>query len=185
MTDLADRLYERVLILRCQAGDEAAFAELVGRYGPRLRYYLRKMLGAAHAAEDAGQDVWLAVFRGLPRLADPAAFPAWLFRVARNRAYGELRRRRPAPRPLDEAGQGPGAAEDRDDFPAEASALIHAGLDRLAPEHREVLVLRFLEAMTYDEIAAVVGVPPGTVRSRIHYAKRALRRVLGEARVHE
>src|SRR5205085_12653515 len=83
MTDAADRLYERLLVLRCQAGDEAAFAELVGRYGPRLAYYLRKMLGPD--ADDALQEVWLDVVRGVGRLADPGAFPAWLYRVARVR----------------------------------------------------------------------------------------------------
>src|SRR5436305_674956 len=83
MTDAADRLYERLLVLRCQAGDDAAFAELVGRYGPRLAYYLRKMLGPD--ADDALQEVWLDVVRGVGRLADPGAFPAWLYPVARAR----------------------------------------------------------------------------------------------------
>jgi len=78
MNDRADQLFERVLVLRCQTGDEAAFAELVARYSPRLRYYLRKMLDDSTVAEDALQDVWLDVFRGIARLADPAALPAWL-----------------------------------------------------------------------------------------------------------
>src|SRR5437764_12711173 len=98
MTD-ADGLYERVLVLRCQAGDEAAFADLVGRYHPRLRYYLRKMLPDPQAVEDAVQDVWLAVFRALPRLADLGAFRPWLYRMARDRVAREFRRR-PPPRPL-------------------------------------------------------------------------------------
>jgi RNA polymerase sigma-70 factor, ECF subfamily len=61
MTDASDRLYERVVVLRCQAGDDAAFEELVGRYSQRLRYYLRKMLREADRAEDVLQDVWLQV----------------------------------------------------------------------------------------------------------------------------
>src|SRR6516165_2351189 len=95
MTDAADRLYEQVLVLRCQARDEAAFEEIVGRYTPRLRYYLRRMLGSVPAAEDALQEVWLDSFRGLPRLIEPGAFSAWLYRLARDRAFRELRRRRP------------------------------------------------------------------------------------------
>ena len=83
MSDPADRIYERLLVLRCQAGDGTAFGELVERYGPRLRYFLRKMLRDAGAAEDALQEVWLDVYRAMPRLADPGAFPAWLYRVAR------------------------------------------------------------------------------------------------------
>lgn len=175
MTDDADRLYERVLVLRCQAGDGAAFAELVGRYQPRLRYFLRKLLRDGPAADDALQDVWLAVFRAAPRLADPGAFRGWVYRIARDRAVRERRGRRP-PEPL--ADLDPADDRDPDPFTADDAARVHAALDELAPEHREVLVLRYVEGMTYEEIAPVVGSPVGTVRSRIHYAKRALRAVL-------
>src|SRR4051794_1639085 len=118
MTDAADRLYERILVVRAQAGDEAAFAELVGRYSLRLRYFLRKMLGHAQAAEDVLQEVWFDVFRSLPRLVDAAAFPAWLYRIARNRACGELRKANRAQRPLvdgDLTAEGDGG----EDFSAE------------------------------------------------------------------
>jgi RNA polymerase sigma-70 factor (ECF subfamily) len=176
MTDAADRLYERVLVLRCQARDEAAFEEIVGRYTPRLRYYLRRMLGGVQAAEDALQEVWLDAFRGLPGLVEPGAFPAWIYRLARDRAFREVRRRRswlPLEKldPIDEAA---GA----DEFSTEDAAQIHQALEALLPEHREVLVLRFLESMTYEQIAGIVGCPLGTVRSRLHHAKRALRRII-------
>jgi RNA polymerase sigma-70 factor, ECF subfamily len=176
MTEPADRLYERVLVLRCQAGDEAALAELVGRYDARLRYYLRKLLGDAHAAEDLLQEVWLDVWRGVPRLAEAGAFTAWVYRIARDRAYRVLRRRRAPPQPLAELDP----ADDADDngFTAEDAAQIHAALGQLAPEHRDVLVLRFLEGMSYEDVARVLGCSPGTVASRLHYAKRALRRAL-------
>jgi RNA polymerase sigma-70 factor (ECF subfamily) len=184
MTDIAERLYERVLVLRCQAGDAAAFAELVERYHARLRYYLRKMLREAHAAEDVLQDVWFDVYRSLPRLADPGAFAAWLYRIARDRAFRALRRRRQLSYPLKEADMVD-EGEGDNDFSAEDAARIHAALDELAPEHREVLVLRFLEEMSYDDIARVTGCPLGTVRSRLHYAKRALRRALERMGTHE
>lgn len=180
MTDPAERLYERLLVVRCQAGDEAAFAELVERYAPRLRYFLRKLLGDGHAAEDALQDVWLDVVRAIPRLADAGAFAAWAYRIARDRAFRRLRRRRgrPADAPLDgEALADESAGEEA--FAAERAEAIHAALDGLSPEHREVLVLRFLEGMSYDDIARASGCPLGTVRSRLHHAKRALRRALG------
>jgi RNA polymerase sigma-70 factor (ECF subfamily) len=176
--DPAERLYERVQVLRAQAGDAEAFAELVGRHHARLRYYLAKLLAKPQAAEDVLQDVWLDVWRGLPRLADAGAFPAWLYRVARDRALRTFRRR-PPPRPLDPAELPDGPGDDGgEEFTAEDVARVHAALDALADESREVLVLRFLEEMTYDEIARVVGVPVGTVRSRLHHAKRALRREL-------
>jgi len=93
MGQTPDQLYERMLVVRCQAGDAGAFEELVGRYQPRLSYFLRKLMDEWDGAEDLLQDVWLDVFRSVPRLTDPAAFAAWVYRIARDRAYRELRRR--------------------------------------------------------------------------------------------
>jgi RNA polymerase sigma-70 factor (ECF subfamily) len=183
MTDTADRLYERVLVLRCQAGDEAAFTELVGRYQPRLRYYLRKLLCDGQGAEDALQDVWLDVFRAVSRLADAGAFRAWLYRIARDRAWRELRKRRPPYQPLEEADSIDGRAEAH--FTAEDVERIHTALNELTAEHREVLVLRYIEDMAYEEIARVVGCQVGTVRSRLHYARHAVRGVLERMKVHD
>jgi RNA polymerase sigma-70 factor (ECF subfamily) len=184
MTDTTDRLYERVLVLRCQAGDEAAFTELVERYQPRLRYYLRKMLRDLQDAEDALQDVWFAAFRGLLRLADAGALRAWLYRIARDQALRQLRKRRPPYQLLEEVDPIDERTEEAH-FTAEDVERIHAALDELADEHREVLVLRYVEAMTYEEIARVIGCQVGTVRSRLHYAKRALRGVLERMNLHD
>jgi RNA polymerase sigma-70 factor (ECF subfamily) len=173
MTDPADRLYERVQVLRAQAGDAAAFADLVGRYHARLRYYVGKIIAKPHAADDVLQDVWLDVWRGLPRLREAAAFPAWVYRVARDRAVRTYRQQ-PQARPL-ELTDVAFEPDDGDEFTADDVARVHAALDALAPEFREVLVLRFLEEMAYADIAAVVDCPVGTVRSRLHHAKLALR----------
>jgi RNA polymerase sigma-70 factor (ECF subfamily) len=127
--------------------------------------------------EDLLQDVWLAVFRGLPKLADPQAFRAWVYRIARDRAFGLLRKVKHQAQPLGEIDVSDESA-DAGEFSPEDAARIHAALDALPPEQREVLVLRFLEDMSYDEIARVTSQPLGTVRSRIHYGKRALRRAL-------
>jgi RNA polymerase sigma-70 factor (ECF subfamily) len=176
MSDIAERVYRSVLVVRCQAGDRAAFEELVELYHSRLHYFLASMVGDEHAADDLLQEVWFDVYRGVARLADPGAFPAWLYRIARRRALAVLRKKRQPLSSLegmDLAGEG----ED-DDFSAEDAERVHAALRRLAPEHREVLLLRFFEGMAYEDIARVTGCQLGTVRSRIHYAKRALRRVM-------
>jgi RNA polymerase sigma-70 factor, ECF subfamily len=184
MTDIAERVYRSVLVVRCQAGDRAAFEELVGLYQPGLRYFLTKMVGDEHAADDLLQEVWFDVYRGVARLADPGAFSAWLYRIARHRALGELRKRRQPPSSL--AGIDLVAEEGvDDDFSAEDAERVYAALGQLAPEHREVLLLRFIEEMAYEDIARVTGSQLGTVRSRIHYAKRALRRVMEGAPQHE
>jgi RNA polymerase sigma-70 factor (ECF subfamily) len=184
MSETTDRLYERVLVLRCQGGDEAAFAEIVDRYTPRLRYYLHKMLREGSEAEDALQDVWLAVFRGIARLVDADAFRAWLYRIARDRAVRELRRHRLPSQPL-AALEPVDERTEEASFAADEIQRIHAGLDEMGAEQREVLVLRYIEAMSYEEIARVVGCPLGTVRSRLYHAKRALREVLERNKSHD
>ena len=177
MSDAAARFHERVLVVRCQAGDESAFTELVEHYHARLHAYLRTLLGSADRVNDALQEVWFDVFRSVPQLADPSAFSAWVYRIAHNRAMRELRKRRPHDVPL----EGHELVEETDENLniSEINAVrLHAALNQLAPEHCEVLLLRFMDDMTYEDIALVTGCPVGTVRSRIHYAKCALRRAL-------
>jgi RNA polymerase sigma-70 factor (ECF subfamily) len=177
MTQATERLYEQVLVLRFQAGDEAAFVELVQRYHERLRYYVRRLAIDESRIDDVLQEVWLIVFRRMATLRTPRALPAWLYRITRNAALAEHRRDRPLAE-FESDPAAPAAADTEPDFTPQDAARIRAGLDRLAPPHREVLVLRFFEGLSYEDIADVVGSPLGTVRSRIYHAKRALRRAL-------
>jgi RNA polymerase sigma-70 factor (ECF subfamily) len=118
-------------------------------------------------------------------LLDPGAFNTWLYRIARNRACVVLRRRQPSSLPMEDAEQVTDPSAEELSFSPEDGQRIHAALDEIALEHREVLVLRFLEDMTYEDIAAVTGCQIGTVKSRLYYAKRALRRILERAMIHE
>ena len=184
MTDSPHQLRERLLVSRCQAGDERAFEEIVSTYGPRLQYYLLKQLGSPEAADDVLQDVWLDVYRGVVRLRRPGAFRAWIYRIARDRAFRVLLTARAPLQLADEADLATAEVEDNS-FSAEDVARVHAALDRLSPLHRDVLLLRFIEDLPYDEIAQVTGCPPGTVKSRIHHAKRLLRREMEGRNDHE
>jgi RNA polymerase sigma-70 factor (ECF subfamily) len=177
--DPADRLYESVLVLRCQTGDERAFVEIVGRYHCRLRSFLRQMLRDEHAAEDVLQDVWLDVFRKIHTLRDAGAFVGWLFQVARGRAYGVLRKRGGIRTvPLEPEQEHDFAAEPEPKGEPDEAAVVNASFEVLPHEQREVILLRFMEGMSYEQIATAVGCEVGTVRSRLHYGKRALRREL-------
>jgi RNA polymerase sigma-70 factor, ECF subfamily len=173
MADLTDRLYERLLVLRCQTGEAAAFSEIIERYGPRLRYYLGQMVERCDEVDDVLQEVWLAVFRKVATLAEPAAFRAWLYRIAHDKASLSLRRR---PREIRLEASNFFDGEERDEFSAEDAEQIHAALAKLDGLHREVLILRFVEEMNYEQLARVTDCPVGTIRSRLHYAKCALRR---------
>jgi RNA polymerase sigma-70 factor (ECF subfamily) len=181
--DAAAGQYEQLLILRCQAGDEAALGELIARYSPGLRFFLRKMLGRADGADDLLQDLWIDVYRKINRLDRPAAFSAWLYRIARDHAY-RLLRRRPAPPSIDQEIAAP-VADELETFTPEDAQQVREALDELPLEQREVLVLRFVEQMSYEQIAQVIARPVGTVRSRIHYAKLALRAKLETNFIHK
>jgi len=174
-----DRLLEEVLIVRFQMGDETAFEKLVERYQGRLRYFIRRLLGEADKAEDVLQNVWLTVLRELSNLRTPEAFSVWVYRIARNKALNELRSKKRYVA-LREDAPIPNVSEEQEQFSADDAARMHAALEKIGPEHREVLTLRFLEQMSYQEIAAVIGCNIGTVRSRLYYGKRALRREMEE-----
>jgi len=183
MNDPVERLVERVLVLRCQTGDAAAFEELVGRYAPRVRNFLGQLLGDAHVAEDVLQEVWLDVFRGFEKLQELDAFRPWLYRIARDRAYRLLRRRGFRTRPIEEV-EVPGPPAE-DDAHSDQRDLLSSSLELLPLEQREVVLLRYHEKMPYEQIADAIGCGIGTVRSRLHYAKRALRRQIERRMDHD
>lgn len=169
------------LALRLRLGEPGAFAELVGVMERSLLYFARSIVRDDQAALDVLQAVWVTAFRGVRRLDSPAALRPWLYRVARGHAVDYVRRaaaRDSAERSLAaeaEAAESPGE-EPR--FDADDAAAVHRALATLADRHREVLVLHFLEDMPVEQVAAVVGCPPGTVKSRIYHAKRALKEAL-------
>jgi len=176
------QLYEQTLVLRSQIGDELAFEELLKLYGPNLLLFTRKMMQTSpHLAEDAVQEIWLAIYKGLPGLRDASKFRAWAFRIARDRIYREYRRRKLALDLVEESHleELPNAGGVNAILDVEE---LHRGLEAISPHHREVLVLCFFEEMSYEEIAGVTDSTLGTVRSRIHYAKRALRNALERKR---
>jgi RNA polymerase sigma-70 factor (ECF subfamily) len=175
MAHWAAAVHESVLVLRCQAGDPAAFEQIIERYDRRLRYFMRQMLGSSHAVDDAMQDVWLDAWSRIGRLKDPEALAGWLYRMARDRAYRQWRNRRPV-QSLGAYEVAVAAGHEEPSFTAEEAAQIHVAIDHLALEHREVLLLRFMDGMSYETMSQVIGCHVGTVRSRLHYAKRALRR---------
>jgi len=170
----SDRLIEQVIILRCQTGDKDAFAELIKRYQAPLRYFISHLSSNNEVTEDIFQDTWLTVIRRICSLKKTEAFPTWLYRIARNKVYQQLRRKKQV-RELNENIAVPNDTED-DVFSPEDAAKIHRCLKKLRPEHKEVLMLRFLEQMSYHEIAQVINCGLGTVKSRIYYAKLALKK---------
>jgi RNA polymerase sigma-70 factor (ECF subfamily) len=166
-----------ILIGRAQHGDEEAFASLAVAVGDRLHAVAHRILRDTDLAEDATQQALLAIWRDLPKLRDPARFDAWSYRLLVRACYAEASRtRRWSPNvrllPVDEptSGDGLSSVVDRDQ--------LERGFRRLSIDHRAVVVLHHYLELPLLEIAEVLGVPAGTVRSRLHHAMRGLRAAL-------
>jgi RNA polymerase sigma-70 factor, ECF subfamily len=175
----ADRqlLESALLVVRYQRGDRGAFEGIVRLWETSLFYYLRRLAPSEADAWELLQETWLKLFRSLGSLRDPQAFPAFLYKTARNTALSRLRKRGFA-----DVENYPDEVHDEsagDDISAFDNAdEVHRALDQLPLLQREALTLYFLEDLSLDEMAATLDVPVGTVKSRLHYAKLAMRMIL-------
>lgn len=167
-----------LLALRCRRGDARAFEELVREWEGRLFYYVRRLVATEEDAWDVLQQTWIRVYRGVGSLQQPERLPVWLYQVARCAAISHRRGRRLADAHEEQFDDPPDPAGDDDLDLLDRCEQVHVGLGRLSPPHREVLTLFFLEDLSLEQIAEVLEIPPGTAKSRLHYARRALREVL-------
>jgi RNA polymerase sigma-70 factor (ECF subfamily) len=185
LPDDTDRLHERVLVLRAQLSERAAFHELVELYQERLAYYVQRLVRDWHQSRDLLQQVWLDVFRKLPKLQSPEAFRVWLYRIAHDRVVTFVRRQRVEADARERLTMDAAETEHWNDLDLlENAELVHVALDRLSVTHREVMTLRFLEELDVRQIARVMQCSEGTAKSRLHYAKNAMRRIIEEERRH-
>jgi RNA polymerase sigma-70 factor (ECF subfamily) len=157
------------LLRRARSGDEAAWHEMVDRYGAYLYRLAFSLLGNGADAEDALQETFAGALRHLRDFEERSSVKTWLSRIlVRQAARSHRSRGRHGWVPLD---QGSEAVENRSDTRMD----VLAGLDSLSPDHREVIVLRELQGMSYEEIADILAVPRGTVESRLFRARQILR----------
>lgn len=162
-----------LLAVRCQLGEPAAFERLVERFHEPLWRYVRGATGDPEVAEEVLQEGWLRVLRGIGRLRDPARLTPWIFSIVRRSFVDRLRERYAAAgvEPLDEEPAAPAdEALSREDF-----ERLHAALEVLPAPDRETTSLFYLHELDLREVAEVLGVPEGTVKSRLHRARRLLR----------
>ena len=175
------------LITECLNGRTEAFGELVTRYQDRLFGTLVTMLGSVEDARDVAQDAFVQAYQKLESFRGQSAFYSWLFRIALNSSVDHHRRQRRPTVSIDAAREQTGS-EPTDLHPdnspsfsierTERQTLVQLALSKLSPEYRQVLVLKEMEDMKYEEIAAMVKIPVGTVRSRIHRGRAELKEIL-------
>lgn len=188
---------ERLLLRRLRERDERAFRELVEEYQDRVFNLLYRMIGGREEAEDLAQEVFVTVFKSIEQFRGDSKLSTWLYRVAvnhcKNRIKYLVRRHDRQTGSLDDAaeresvalGQNPiGAARierpDRAVEGAQLDLLVQHAIADLDEDHRVVVVLRDIEELSYEEIGAITGLPEGTVKSRLHRARLALKQKLAK-----
>lgn len=174
------------LLRRCREGDQAAWRDLVNAHGRRVFNLAYRFMGRADEAEDVTQEIFVKVYRSLDRFRpSDGSFPAWLMTVARHHAIDRYRRRRDVEVGGDSAAleavastdQGPLQRLERE----ERKQLVHRGLRALPSSLREPLLLCDLEGLSHEEAAASLGIPVGTVKSRLNRGRLELARRLMSA----
>jgi RNA polymerase sigma-70 factor (ECF subfamily) len=180
---IVDRTDEELMTL-ARAGSQAAFAQLANRYLPRVTNYCIKVTGDARAGDELAQETFLQLWAHRQRYATTSGFAVYLFTIARNRCrnHGRSWRRR---RPFEQDDAAPDVDRATAD-PSQLDALlererqrdVRAALLRLPDKLREVVILRFDQGLAYPDIAAVIGRPEATVRSRVFLGIRRLRELL-------
>jgi RNA polymerase sigma factor (sigma-70 family) len=164
-------------VTRAQRGEGRAFSELVARYQDRVYRFLLRLVRSPDDARDLTQDTFMRAYQSLDRWRPDALFRTWLFRIARNIAFDRLRRDKLVEFvELDEDAEIPGSDPGPEAIveTAQRYRMLEVALDHLPAEQREILLLREIEQMSYDEIAQVLDLPAGTVKSRIARARAAL-----------
>jgi RNA polymerase sigma-70 factor (ECF subfamily) len=179
--------FDGELVLRARRGDERAFGLLVERYRRAAYAVAYSVTGRHEDAEDAAQESFLVALQRLEECRSPERFAGWLMTIVRNRSRNLVRReslRQTDPVPVSASTRLP--TPDRDAERSELQAVLRRALGMLSDVQREIVLLHDLEGWKHREIAERMGLPSGTVRSHLHFARRALREALGaEATVEE
>lgn len=165
-----EKIYDEWLVLRCQTGDRDAFARLVSRWQAPLLRFATIVTHNPELAREAVQEAWISVMRAIGKLQDPTRYRPWLFRIVHNKCMDALRAR--------------GAVSEAEDMVTARSPLdavdnreaVDTILAGMSHEHRSVLALHYLYEMEIAEVAELLGIPLGTVKSRLFNAREAFRR---------
>ncbi len=173
MHDTAGQLVDELLVMEAQSGNAKAFEALVSRWQKRLWQYARRLTGSPEAAWDVTQESWLGVVRGIRKLNDPARLRPWLYRIVTNKANDWIRSAAEARTPP--AVAGPTSADGPIDV--DVSADLQGVLRQLPARSRVVLTLYYLEGLGLSEVARVLDVPAGTVKSRLFHARNEFKEI--------
>ena len=178
--DPTRRIANEWLVLAAQDREPAAIDRLVELWHGRLWRHARNVTGSAEAAAEVSQEAWVGILRKLPSLDDPAAFPGWAYRIVTRRAVdwvrGEVKQRKHrGAMPADVAAPPPGPTDSE---AARRARRVLDALQQLPVDQRALLSMHYLDDLPTAQIADALGVPRGTVKSRMHRARQNLKPLL-------
>jgi RNA polymerase sigma-70 factor (ECF subfamily) len=178
-----------LLIERCKSGDQTAYALLVRKYQNSVFNLCRKMVRNPEEARDLSQEAFVKTFATLDRFNPVYAFSSWLYKITANLCIDHIRKQRMKMLSIDEPVDGdegsigrdlqdPGQRPDEVSERSEMRVMIRDAVAKLPPHYREILILRHEQQLSYEEIAARLSIPLGTVKARIHRAREQLKGIL-------
>lgn len=185
MTPAARETTDEIIARQVQAGEAEAFGELVGRYQEKMIRYGRKFLRGYADIEDAVQEVFIKAYQNINSFDASKKFSSWIYRIAHNEFINMIKKKGREPLPFfdpDTLWPHPLSHDLTDDGikRSETKAAVESGLDKLAPKYREILVLYYLQELSYQEIADVLRIPIATVGVRLKRGREALKKLLHE-----
>ncbi|MHC4174497.1 MAG: RNA polymerase sigma factor [Planctomycetota bacterium] len=173
-----EQIYDELLVIKCRQADKDAFDELVGRWQKRLWHYAFKVTGSESAAWDIVQETWYGIIKGIRKLEDVSVFPRWAFRITNNKCADWLRKQRLQNRLNNEFTKQAQNESDKKQNGDEKTESLRTAIEKLSPDRRALLTLRYHEGFDISQIAEILGVPEGTVKSRLHRTLDQLRQIV-------
>lgn len=173
MAQTPDRILDELLVIGCQRGDLRAFEQLVARWYDRLKQHAWHLTGDADASSEIVQDAWVEIVRTIRRLREPTSFRGWAFRIVRNKS-ADWMRRRSRQRTLKSDLERRHDDHVDDSEPDGRGNDIQSVLQELPEVSRQILSLKYLDNLSTREIAEALGIPVGTVKSRLFHARERL-----------
>jgi RNA polymerase sigma-70 factor (ECF subfamily) len=175
MNEQEQRIYTELLVIRCQQGEKSAFELIVKLWQKPMFVFALRYLDQKMDAEDAVQETWFAAIKGLKKLQNPSLFVSWLFRILTNKCIDQIRKKASELQQVEQRNiktESPEISNERES--------LSQAIKRLSDEQRILIILRFGHGFQIGQVASMLNIPEGTVKSRLHRALARLREILGE-----
>ncbi|MDN5205591.1 RNA polymerase sigma factor [Fulvivirgaceae bacterium BMA10] len=178
----SDHIFDEMLVLQAQQGDNQALTLLVRRWHKKLYGYAYKTTNNSSIAEDIVQESWQAIVKGLKNLKDPALFRPWIYRIVNNKAVDWIRKQQKERSLMEKELKDHKEPMEEDEVPDDALFVLKQALKSLPEDQRFILSMHYLERLSVKHMAKVLDIPEGTVKSRLFNARKYLKKKYEETK---